>query len=582
MKINSYLKVVVLVALSLSATTALADINNAGLFDRVLQRYADSASTWATVITDHATWMYWVLVSISMVWTFGFMALRRADLGEFFAEFIRFTIVTGFFWWLLINGPEYADGMIQSMRTMAGNATGLGGTLSPSGIVDIGFDIFNTVLEKSSLWSPIDSALGIIISLIILVILALIGVNMLLLLISGWILAYAGIFYLGFGGSRWTSDIALNYYKTVLGIAMQLFTMVLLIGIGSSILNEYYSNMDEGVQFSEMAVVLIVAVILLVLVNKVPPLIAGVITGASVGGMGIGQFGAGAALGAAATAGAAAAMGGAMVAAGAAQAAGGAQAVMAAISKAQENVAAGTDIMSSMSAAGGGSSGGGSSSSGGGSAFAQAAGFAGESTSVAKATSISPANSDVNDTSVSGGAQSSGGGNSTASNTTQAANTPAESGSASSGVTDSVAASSGGNQDASTASGATSPAGDSQSTNNASTPASKGGIGAALSKVGRIAADASANLARGTSDVAKEKANSIKEAAKERIAETIGGQIATAIHAHDAGFGENSLSGTPSDEAGQDSNSASNVGGTSQEELASEVASFSEKDSSKT
>lgn len=568
MKINAYLKIAVLVALSLSATSALADINNAGLFDTVLQRYADKASTWATVIAGHATWLYWVLVSISMVWTFGFMALRRADLGEFFAEFIRFTIVTGFFWWLLINGPAYADGMIQSMRTMAGNATGLGGSLSPSGIVDIGFDIFNTVLEKSSLWSPVDSAIGIIIALIILVILALIGVNMLLLLISGWILAYAGIFYLGFGGSRWTSDIAINYYKTVLGIAMQLFTMVLLVGIGSSVLNEYYANMSEGVQFGEMAVVLIVAVILLVLVNKVPPLIAGVITGSSVGGMGIGQFGAGAALGAAATAGAAAAMGGAMVAAGAAQAAGGAQAVMAAISKAQENVAAGTDIMSSMSSSG--TSAGSSSGSGGGStsgsSFAQAAGFAGESSSIAKATSIAPGGSDVNDTSVSGGSPSeTSSNNSGASTVAQGISAPTESVSQSSSVTDAVA-DSGSSQDAPVADSSGGAAGSTQASDNTPAPATKGGIGAAIAKVGRIAADASANLARGTSDVAKEKANSVKEAVKERISETIGGQIATAIHAHDAGFGENSLSGAPT---------------ASQDELTAEVASFSEKDSTK-
>lgn len=503
MKINAYLKIAVLVALSLNATSALADINSTGLFDTVLQRYADKASTWATVITHHATWMYWVLVSISMVWTFGFMALRRADLGEFFAEFIRFTIVTGFFWWLLINGPAYATGLIQSMRTMAGNATGLGGTLAPSGIVDIGFDIYNKVLDKSTLWSPVDSAIGIIIALIILVILALIGVNMLLLIISGWILAYAGIFYLGFGGSRWTSDIAINYYKTVLGIAMQLFTMVLLVGIGSSVLNEYYVNMSAGVMFGEMAVVLVVAVILLTLVNKVPPLIAGVITGSSVGGMGIGQFGAGAALGAAATAGAAAAVGGAMIAAGAMQASGGAQAVMSAISKAQENVAAGTDIMSGMSSSGT-SSGSGSSS---GSAFAQAAGFAGESTSVAKATSLSSDSPD------------------------------------SGGHTESA-----------------------QASDNAPAPASKGVFGAALAKAGRIAADASANLARGTADLATNKANSVKEAAQQRISETIGGQIATAIQTHNAGFGENSLSGAPT---------------ASHDDLAAEIESFSEKDSIK-
>ena len=44
---------------------------------------------------------------------------------------------------------------------------------------------------------------------------ALVSVNMMLLLIGSWILAYAGIFFLGFGGARWTSDMALNYFRTV-------------------------------------------------------------------------------------------------------------------------------------------------------------------------------------------------------------------------------------------------------------------------------------------------------------------------------------------------------------------------------
>ena len=51
-----------------------------------------------------------------------------------------------------------------------------------------------------------------------------------------WILAYAGIFFLGFGGSRSTSEMAINYYKTVRGrgIAVSPFAMVLLVGIGKT------------------------------------------------------------------------------------------------------------------------------------------------------------------------------------------------------------------------------------------------------------------------------------------------------------------------------------------------------------
>ncbi|MBU2051538.1 MAG: P-type conjugative transfer protein TrbL, partial [Gammaproteobacteria bacterium] len=310
-----------LVWLAFFSTDASAQMNSSGLFDDVLNRYNAAASGWAGVITNAASWLFWLLVTISMVWTFGMMALRKADIGEFFAELVRFTIFTGFFWWLLTNGPNFASTIYASLRQIAGNATGLGQALSPSGIVDIGFAIFYKVMDQSSVWSPVDSMAGILMAVAILIVLALIGVNMLLLLASGWVLAYGGVFFLGFGGSRWTSDMAINYYKTVLGVAAQLMAMVLLVGIGKTFLDDYYARMSEGINLKEMGVMLIVCVILLALVNKIPALIAGVITGASVGGAGIGNFGAGAALGAAGMAAAAAATGGAALAAGAASAA---------------------------------------------------------------------------------------------------------------------------------------------------------------------------------------------------------------------------------------------------------------------
>jgi type IV secretion system protein TrbL len=305
---------------------AQAAIDSSDVLDNVLARYSAAASLWAATITARASWLFWTLALISMVWTFGMLALRKADIGEFYAEFARFTIFTGFFWWLLTNGPTFATDIMNSLRTIGGTASGTGPALSPSGIVDIGFTIFYQVLDRSSGWSPVDSAAGILISAGNPHHPGLIGVNMLLLLVSGWILAYAGVFFLGFGGSRWTSDMAIHYYKTV---------------------DQYYANMSAGISLKELSVMLIVAVVLLALVNKVPALIGGLAMHGGTHALG-GGFGTGAAMGAAAMAGAAVATGGAAIAAGAANAAGGVQALMTAASKASQNVAGGTDIVSRM------------------------------------------------------------------------------------------------------------------------------------------------------------------------------------------------------------------------------------------
>ena len=265
-----------------------AAIDSGNLLDNALLKFQTAAAGWGPYILARASWLFWTLATISLVWTMGQLALRRAEIGEFFGEFLSFTLMTGFFWWLLTNGPTFALQIIDSMQRIANNASGLGSTTSPSRVVDIGFDLLHRVLTQSTIWSPVDSMFGLMMSSIVLVVLALIGVNLLVLYVSTWILAYAGIFFLGFGGSRWTSDMALGYYRTVLALGAQLAAMILLIGIGYSIITNYYTLMRSNVSLEEEAVVLVASIMLLTLVNKIPPLIGGLALGGGVGALGSG------------------------------------------------------------------------------------------------------------------------------------------------------------------------------------------------------------------------------------------------------------------------------------------------------
>ena len=369
------------VALTLAATPAYAQ--SQGMLDNVLNKYKSMAAAWASVFTMHATILFGTLAAVSLIWTFGVMALRRADLGEFASEAIRFAIFCGFFWWLLINGPAIGLAIIEGLRSLGAQASGLPNNLAPSGIVDIGFDIFRQAVEASSVLTPVDSALSILVSLGILIVLALVGVNMLLLLASGYVLAYAGVIFLGFGGARWTSDIALNYFKTVVAVGASLMTMVLIVGVGKTFLDQYYAATGEGSSLQDLGTMLVFAVVLLALVNKVPAMVGGVISGGSIHAAGgIGAFGAGAALGAAGMAAGAAATGGAMIAAGAMNAAGGASAIKAAFAAAggsggeggQTGMGGGQPLSSAGDMPGGGDNGGGGGGGGGGTPLSVAMG----------------------------------------------------------------------------------------------------------------------------------------------------------------------------------------------------------------
>lgn len=505
------------VALALYSTAASAQLTNQGMLDQVVTEFATRATSWQTVVMNAAMFLFWTLGTISLVFTFGFMALRKADIGEFFAEFIRFILFFGFFLWLLRYGPTFANSIIQSLARLGEQASGVA-SVTPSGIVDIGFMILKQAFRNSFIWSPVDSFIGVALSVGILILLAVVAVNMLLLLVSGWLLMYAGIFFLGFGGSRWTSDMAINYYKTVLGVAVQIMTMVLLVGIGNDLLSSFYARMNTGtLNFEELGVMLVFCVALLMLVNRVPPLVAGIITGSGIGGAGgIGNFGAGAAIGAAmgaaSMAAGAASVAGAAVMGGAASAAGGMSAIKAAFEKAGASAGGESGGMPMFGGGAGGDSDAGS--------FAQAAGFGGGGSSAGTSTPLGQAAGFYN----SGSSSSSG--SSGQSKVAQQTSHADSSGSGSSSKASSDAGS------------------------------SKAGQGA-----GSLLAATAANLAHGIGDVAKAKAASIRDAAAERIADTTGGKIAAAIRASSQtdqaaedvpSFGGNSLAGADSAAADPD------------------------------
>lgn len=318
-----------------SVNAYAGQLDSSGLLDTLLDKFQQVASTWSLVIGDYANWLFWGLVLISMVWTFGMLAMQGEGLTSALAEIVRFFAVIGFFYYLLINGPAISQSIINSMRQLAANALGTSTGISPSSIVDIAFVILTKVSSAASIWSPMISTIMITVAIIVLVVMALIAINMLVMLVSAWVLCYAGVILLGFGGSKWTSDIAINYLRTVLSIGIQLFTMTLIIGIGQSFIDQYFSIIKNDIpDLNSLIVLLLASIILLVLTNKLPLLLSGVVGGASL--QGIGGFGAGMITGAATTAMSGA---GAMAMSATAQVSGGASALKAAFESAQAAMA---------------------------------------------------------------------------------------------------------------------------------------------------------------------------------------------------------------------------------------------------
>lgn len=490
----SYRPVLVLaltIAGCLVTTPVCAAIDDTGVLNDVTNRFLVQSATWGAVITKYAGWLFWMLATISMVWTFGMMALRKADTGEFFAEFVRFTVTTGFFWWLLSNGPAMAMDIINSLREIGAEAGRLDKALSPSSPISIGFNIVKKAFSGLSWVHPIDNLAIVLISAAIVLAMAVVAANILIALVTAWVMAYAGVFILGFGGGRWTSSMAIGYFKAMLGIGMELLTMTLLVAIAISVIDGFYKDLDSSSVY-ELLIVFCVCAVLALLVSKIPSRVAALSGGGLGAGAGVGTIVSGAAMAASAVA-----TGGAALAAGAATVAGGAQALMAAASKALASDS-GARVTALISNATGSGVAGGANPDSGAKSFGAAMGdLDGVTHGVAQAGSAYSAgkfaayDDNVADT--------------------NSAKLTGEDGVKETGKTNMETAGVGGQHAAGT--------GKNPANLEGKTPG----------KTARVIGGTVRNLAEGTWQVGSAKASQLKSAAGERIAETWGGKVAAAI-----------------------------------------------------
>src|SRR6516225_8198512 len=262
-----------------------------GVVDTLLSKYKSAGQTWANTIQQAATNLFWLLATISLGWTCISMAIKQSDLVEIVSELCRFIMFTGFFFWLLLHGATFSNAIVKSLWQIGGDAGGTGQSIYPGDLITLGMKVYQQTLQHVSFLQPESIVAPIIIAVIILIVCALIAVNMILLLCAAWIVLYAGLIFLGFGGCRWTSDMAINYYRTVLGVGVSLMTMQLIIGIGVQFLQQLVTATGTNLDAATMGVILCATIILAVISHRLPHMVAGMVLGGghngAIGGVGV-------------------------------------------------------------------------------------------------------------------------------------------------------------------------------------------------------------------------------------------------------------------------------------------------------
>jgi type IV secretion system protein TrbL len=289
--------VAVVALLFLSAAPAHAGLSTTSVTDAIVGKFQTAAAQWEPAILGAATTLFRDLAIISLVVTLAFLALKRAELGEIVAELIRYTLFTGFWYWILQNGPAFFQLIVRSLWQLGGQASGAAQGLSVSTVVNLTLQIYRMDAGQMSLFNMADSFMACFLGILVLILGTIMAANLIRVMCSAWIVAYGGAIVLGFGGCRWTSDVAAAYLRAALAIGLKVMTLALVTGLGISFLQSVINLQGAGaapkVAVGDLALLTIAMGILTILAVSLPGTVASLATGGGHAGQGIGMLGAG-------------------------------------------------------------------------------------------------------------------------------------------------------------------------------------------------------------------------------------------------------------------------------------------------
>jgi type IV secretion system protein TrbL len=257
---------------------------NNGL-DKIVNAYRLKASGWESVLSQYAQNIFWILALLEFAWTGIKLAVKGADLGEILSEILSHILFVGFFFWLLTNSTNISHNIVDSLRTAASSANAaIGGTpgIAPSDIFDTGMEILKKITSSLSVWEPGDSIMLALAGLAVLVGFTMMAAFLIMAMVESYFIISASVIMMGFGGSHWTKDYAVNTLRYTLSVGAKLFLAQLVIGIGQSFIND----LALQAQTSDMSVndawyIAGISLIFMALTKAIPDMACGWVRGDS-------------------------------------------------------------------------------------------------------------------------------------------------------------------------------------------------------------------------------------------------------------------------------------------------------------
>jgi type IV secretion system protein TrbL len=201
----------------------------------ILQQYQNAATTWFSRVYGYAQTLFALLATIEFAWSGALLLLERSDLQSWVTGVIRKLMWLGVFYALLLNGRWWIPAIIRSFELIGQNASG-SGPLDPSDVFLRGSELAGALLAgagDAGFLSAFGTALAMVFAaLMMFLAFVAVTVQFIVAMVESYIVISAGVIFLGFGGSRWTSTYVERYIGLAVSTGVKIMVLYLLIGLG--------------------------------------------------------------------------------------------------------------------------------------------------------------------------------------------------------------------------------------------------------------------------------------------------------------------------------------------------------------
>ena len=242
---------------------------------------------WTGILQTYGIRLFMIMATIALIVNIILIVTESAggiDTNKILGFLIRFSFVTGFFYYIFLNGTDFASQIVNSFIRLGNDALNYGYSQNTADrVFTAGFDIMGSakeIAEKGFL--PSVSAIPLLLlAILIFIILILILANYIVEIASAWILIFGAYFVLAFGATQWTREWVINYFKAVFAVGLKILTLMFLINMGVELIEKQMRILEGGNLTINSAVAILATTLLLYMVmNKAPDAVAALVSGA--------------------------------------------------------------------------------------------------------------------------------------------------------------------------------------------------------------------------------------------------------------------------------------------------------------